>query len=230
MRRFLSGWLYMLLLLPGLAQAGFEEGRHYMALPFPAAVETGDRIEVREFFWYGCPHCYVLEPVLARWVKGMPANAQFVRTPGAAPRWLVHGQAYYAFEMLGALEKLHAPFFKAVQERPGALNDEKAIADFVASLGVDRSKFLEAFNSFGVRLKLEKAKQLNRDLNITSVPAIVVDGKYLTTAPMAGGEEPMLKLLDHLIAKAAKERKKGVSQGRLGNDPKDGKPATKTSQ
>lgn len=230
MKRFLGGWLCMLLLLPGLGRAGFEEGRNYMTLPFPAAVETGARIEVREFFWYGCPHCYVLEPVLARWMKRMPANAQFVRTPGVAPRWLVHGQAYYAFEALGALEKLHAPFFKAVQERPDALNDEKAIADFVSSQGVDRGKFIEAFNSFGVRLKLEKAKQLNRDLNITSVPAMVVDGKYLTTAPMAGGEEPMLKLLDQLIAKAAKERKKGVSQGRLGNAAKDGKPVAKTGR
>ena len=204
----LCGWLILLFLFPGLAQAGFEEGRHYMALPFPAVVETGDRIEVREFFWYGCPHCYVLEPVLTNWVKKMPSNAQFVRTPGAAPRWLIHGQAYYAFEAQGALEKLHAPFFKAVQEQPAAFNDEKAIADFAANHGVDRQKFVEIFNSFGVRLNLEKAKQLNRDLNITSVPAIVVDGKYLTTASMAGGEDAMLKLLDQLIAKAAKERKK----------------------
>lgn len=208
MKRFLRVWAVMLFLLPGLAQAGFEEGRHYMALPFPAAVETGDRIEVREFFWYGCPHCYVLEPVLAGWVKRIPGNAQFIRTPGTAPRWMIHGQAYYAFEAIGALEKVHGPLFRAMQEQPAAFNDEKAIADFAAKHGIDRKKFVEAFNSFGVRLKLEKAKQLNQDLNITSVPAIVVDGKYLTTAPMAGGEEPMLKLLDHLIGKAAKERKK----------------------
>lgn len=209
MKRFLGAWLLMaLFLLAGPARAGFEEGRHYMVLPFPAAVETGDKIEVREFFWYGCPHCYVLEPALANWLKKMPANAQFVRTPGTAPRWMIHGQAYYTFEAMGALDKLHGAFFKAVQEQPGAFNDEKAITDFAASQGVDRKKFGEAFNSFGVRLKLEKAKQLNQDLNISSVPAIVVDGKYLTTAAMAGGEGPMLKLLDDLIDKAATERKK----------------------
>jgi thiol:disulfide interchange protein DsbA len=198
----------VLFLLPGLAHAGFEEGRHYMAVPFPAAVETGDKIEVREFFWYGCPHCYVLEPALANWLKKIPANAQFVRTPGTAPRWMIHGQAYYAFESLGVLEKAHMAFFKAVQEKPGSFNDEKAIAGFAASQGVDGKKFGETFNSFGVRLKLEKAKQLNQDLNISSVPAIVVDGKYMTTASMAGSEDAMLKLLDHLITKAAKERKK----------------------
>ncbi len=208
MKRFFGGWLMALFLLPGLAHAGFEEGRHYTVLPFPAAVETGDKIEVREFFWYGCPHCYVLEPALANWLKKIPANAQFVRTPGTAPRWIIHGQAYYAFEAMGVMEKLHAPFFKAVQDKPGAFNDEKAIADFAASQGVDRKKFGESFNSFGVRLKLEKAKQLNQDLNISSVPAMVVDGKYMTTAAMAGGEGQMLKLLDDLIGKAAKERKK----------------------
>lgn len=208
MKRFLGGCLMALFLLPVLAQAGFEEGRHYMVLPFPAAVETGDKIEVREFFWYGCPHCYVLEPALANWLKKIPANAQFVRTPGTAPRWMIHGQAYYTFEAMGALEKLHGAFFKAMQDKPGAFNDEKAIAGFAASHGVDRKKFDEAFNSFGVRLKLEKAKQLNQDLNISSVPALVVDGKYMTTAAMAGGEAQMLKLLDDLIGKAAKERKK----------------------
>lgn len=212
MKLFLRGCLMTLFLLPALAHAGFEEGRHYLALPFPAQVETGDKIEVREFFWYGCPHCYVLEPALVSWKKKMPANAQFVRTPGTAPRWLVHGQAFYTFEALGELEKLHGAFFKAVQEQPGALNDEKAIAGFAAKHGVDRQKFSEAFNSFGVRLKLEKAKQLNQDLNVNSVPAIVVDGKYLTTVAMAGGEAQMLKLLDDLIGKAAKERKKKPSK------------------
>lgn len=197
-----------LFLLPGLVHAGFEEGRHYMVLPFPAAVETGNKIEVREIFWYGCPHCYVLEPTLASWVKKMPANAQFVRTPGTAPRWMIHGQAYYTFEALGVLDKLHSAFFKTVQEQPTAFNDEKAITGFAVSQGVDRKKFDEAFNSFGVRLRLEKAKQLNQDLNINSVPTIVVDGKYLTTTAMAGGEGAMLKLLDDLIGKAAKERKK----------------------
>ena len=212
MKRILGMWLMAALLLPVLAHAGFEEGRHYMALPFPAPVETGDKIEVREFFWYGCPHCYVLEPALKSWKKKMPKNAQFVHTPGTAPRWMIHGQAYYTFEAMGVLDKLHEPFFKVMQDKPAAYGDEKAIADFAAAQGVDRRKFTEAFNSFGVRLKLEKAKQLNQDLNISSVPAIVVDGKYLTTAAMAGGEAQMLKLLDELIAKAAKERPKKTAK------------------
>ncbi len=213
MRRLIGGCLAMLMLFPVLARAEFTEGRQYMQVPFPTPVETGNRIEVREIFWYGCSHCYVLEPGLTRWLKQLPANAQFVRTPAtASPRWAIHAQAYYAFEALGAMEKLHGVFFKAVQEQPGALNDEKGIADFVARHGIDRKKFTEAFNSFGVRLKLEKAKQVNQDLNINSVPTLVVDGKYLTSAAMAGGEEALFKLLDQLIGKAAKERNKKAAK------------------
>ena len=213
MRRLMGGCLAMLMLFPVLARAEFTEGRQYMQVPFPTPVETGNKIEVREIFWYGCSHCYVLEPGLTRWLKKLPANAQFVRTPAtASPRWVIHARAYYTFEALGAMEKLHGAFFKAVQEQPGALKDEKGIADFAARHGIDRKKFTEAFNSFGVRLKLEKAKQVNQDLNINSVPTLVVDGRYLTSAAMAGGEEAMFKLLDQLIGKAAKERNKKAAK------------------
>lgn len=213
MRRLIGGWMLALMLVPGWAHAGFEEGRQYLVVPFPAAVETGKKVEVREFFWYGCPHCYVLEPALTRWLKKLPANAQFVRTPGlAAPQWRIHGQAYYTFEALGVAAKLHEPFFKAVQEQQASYGDEKGIADFAASHGIDRKKFSEAFDSFGVRLKLDKAKQLNEELNINSVPTFVVDGKYLTSPAMAEGEDRFFKVVDYLIDKAARERKKKATK------------------
>ena len=213
MRRLMGGCLAMLMLFPVLARAEFTEGRQYMQVPFPTPVETGNKVEVREIFWYGCSHCYVLEPGLTSWLKKLPANAQFVRTPAtASPRWAIHAQAYYTFEALGAMEKLHGAFFKAAQEQPGVVADEQGIIDFAARHGIDRQKFTEAFNSFGVRLKLEKAKQVNQDLNINSVPTLVVDGKYLTSAAMAGGEEALFKLLDQLIGKAAKERNKKAAK------------------
>lgn len=194
----------------GAAQnPGFpEENIHYREIPFAQPVETGDKIEVREFFWYGCPHCYHLEPALKSWLKRMPANVQFVRTPGVAQSWLVHAQAYYAFESLGVVDKVHEPFFSAVQTDRGAYNTPEAIAKFVAKHGVDAKKFQDAYASFAVRLKLERAKRQNLEFGVQSVPTIAVDGKYLTSSSMAGGEEAVMKVVDFLIEKAAKERKK----------------------
>lgn len=183
-----------------------ESPAPYQELPFPPPVETGTRIEVREFFWYGCPHCYTLEPVLNTWLKKLPAHAGFVRTPGAAPHWLVHAQAYYALESLGALGTVHEPLFKAIQTDRRGYGDEASLTQFVASQGVNAAKFREAFRSFGVRLKVERAKKLNSEYMVSSVPTLVVDGKYLTSPSMAGGEEAMLKLVDQLIERARRER------------------------
>jgi thiol:disulfide interchange protein DsbA len=208
MKHWIIAGLTALWLAPPLAAADILEGRQYMTVPFPAAVETGKRIEVREFFWYGCPHCYVLEPGLERWRKRLPAQAQFVRTPGtASPAWSIHAQAYYAFEALGVADKWHSDFFKAVQEHRREFSEESGIEKFAAAHGVPAQKFREAFNSFGVRLKLERARQLNQDLNINSVPTVVVDGRYLTSPAMAEGEENFFRVLDFLIKKAAEERK-----------------------
>jgi protein dithiol oxidoreductase (disulfide-forming) len=199
---------FLCLILPQTGVAGFEEGKHYYEVSFNQPVETGDKIEVREFFWYGCPHCYDLEPVLTRWLKRLPANAGFVRTPGVAPRWLIHAQAYYALDSLGAAEKLHAAFFDAMHKQKRKLPDEAALMQFVAEHGVDSKQFQQAFNSFGVRLKLERAKRLNQDLGIASVPSFVVDGKYLTSPSMAGGEREVLEVMSYLIQKAARERRR----------------------
>jgi len=197
----------LFLLLPAVSPAGYQEGKHYYELAFNQPVETGDKIEVREFFWYGCPHCYDLEPVLTRWLKRLPPNARFTRTPGVAPQWLIHAQAYYALDSLGAAEKLHAVFFEAMNKQRRRLNEETSLTQFVAEHGVDPKKFRQAFSSFGVHLKLERAKRLSQEFGIASVPSFVVDGKYLTSPTTAGGEDEVLRVMEYLIKKAAGERK-----------------------
>lgn len=202
--------LFGLLLLSALAHAAAaaaapQEGRHYQELPFPQPVEDS-QIEVREFFWYGCPHCYAFEPALSAWLKRLPAGVRFVRTPGVAPRWLVHAQAYYAFESLGAVEKVHAAFFDAYHRHHRKLDSPEDLARFAAEHGVDREAFLRAFHSFGVRVKVERAKQLNMAYGVHSVPALVVDGRYLTSPTMAGGEREALAVVDYLIERARRER------------------------
>jgi thiol:disulfide interchange protein DsbA len=182
------------------------QARGFAALPTPQAVESGSKIEVREFFWYGCPHCYAVEPIVERWLKRKPANVEFIRTPATAPRWLVHAQAFYAFEALGATAKTHSALFKALHEKNRKLENQEALAEFAAEQGLEAAKFREAFNSFGVRTKLEKAKRINEVYGVTSVPMFSVDGKYMTSAELAGGDEAVMTVVDQLVQKAAQER------------------------
>jgi thiol:disulfide interchange protein DsbA len=212
----LTTLLWLLTASMAFAAEPFEPGRHYTELPFPQPVETGDKIELREFFWYGCPHCYVLEPALNAYVRKLPANVKFVRTPGVAPSWLMHAQTFYTFEVLGVSAKLHAPFFDAWHAKGQRLNDEAGIAAFAAQHGVDQAKFRETFNSFAVRTRLERAKHLNVAFMVDSVPMLAVDGRYLTSPVMAGGAErdeakraeATMKVVDFLVQKAARERRK----------------------
>lgn len=196
----------VLAILPFAPVQALQKGRDYVALPKPQPVETGNKIEVREFFWYGCPHCYALEPALAKWLKQKPANVEFIRTPATAPNWLLHAQAYYAFASLGATERTHAALFRAIHQENRRLNSEDALADFAKQQGIDPAKFREAFSSFGVRMNVEKAKRVNEAYEVTSVPMLAVDGKYLTSASMVGSEEGLIPALDQLVQQAAKER------------------------
>jgi thiol:disulfide interchange protein DsbA len=196
-----------LLLVPFAAGAEtFQAGRDYQALTFPVAPETGKKVEVREFFWYGCPHCYALEPELKAWLKHLPANAEFIRTPGVAPRWLTHAQIFYALQAMGLEEKYHTVIFDAVQ-RGEPIDDEDAAAAFLSHHGVDAQKFQDAFNSFGVHMKLEQAQHLNEAFGIDSVPTFVIDGKYKTGPEMAGSSARLFQIVDYLIGKAARERR-----------------------
>jgi thiol:disulfide interchange protein DsbA len=198
---------FALLLFPFSAGAEtFQAGRDYQELTFPALPETGSKVEVREFFWFGCPHCFALEPELNEWLKHLPRNAEFVRTPGMAPRWLTHAQVFYALEAMGIEPKLHSVIFDAVQHGE-PLDDEDAAAAFLSHHGVDAEKFKDAFKSFGVHMKLEQARHLNETLGIDAVPTFVVDGKYKTGGEMARSNARLFQILDYLIGKAAQERK-----------------------
>lgn len=212
MNAFIRPALLALLLLPISGQAQFLEGVEYMRID-PHPVETGAKVEVREFFWYGCGHCYALEPHLEKWLKTVPKNAQFIRTPGVSPDWLGHAQAYYAFEALALVDKLHKPFFDAVQAaRQTALpntmplSDENSIAEFATRHGVDAGKFRETYRSFDVGRKLGQAKRLNVEYQVRTVPVLFVDGKYMTNANIAGGHDKVPQVLDFLIKQAAAER------------------------
>lgn len=185
------------------------EGVEYTQLERRLPVETGDKIEVREIFWYGCPHCYSLEPHLLRWLKTLPANAKFLRMPGAtwASTWETHARTYYAFEAMNLVDKLHPALFTAIHGQNRPLIDENSIGFFVSEKGVDDKAFRSAYNSFGVTAKVKSAKKYSEQGGIKSVPMMVVDGRYLTSTTMTGTSEEMLKVVDFLIKKSAAQRK-----------------------
>lgn len=182
----------------------YQPGTHYRVMTpvQPTSVDPG-KVEVLEIFWYGCPHCYTLEPHVREWVENeMPSNAEFVRIPATLNRgWQVHARAYYTAEALGRLDEIHDGLFKALNVDRNPLNTEDLLIRFFASYGVSEQEFLEAFNSFAVQTKLRRADSLVRRYRITGVPAMVVNGKYVTGADMSGGIPQLFEVVEFLIEK-----------------------------
>jgi len=167
------------------------------------------KIEVTELFWYGCPHCYAMEPELSAWVKKLPADVYFKRIPGLPrPDWAPMAKAFYAMEALGITEKLHTKLFDAIHKdkvlRP---DDEAGAIDWITKQsGLDRKKVDEAFKSFSLNTKLNHAMQVFRASGATGVPTLIIDGKYITSSTMAGGNTEALKTADYLIANVRKDK------------------------
>lgn len=203
-------WIGLLaVLLAGSAAHAAEEGKHYYEVPFPQKPETGRQIEVREIFWYGCPACNSLEPALNAWLKkGLPANAAFRRTPGMREGWVQHARLYYTLEKLGIVEKHHGAVFDAIHKEGMTLDNVDSAAEFLARRGVDANKFRKTWDSYAVRYKLELALQYNRETGVGGVPSFVVDGRYVTSVGLAKGEDKIFKVLEELVALAARERQK----------------------
>jgi len=186
---------------PALA-AEFDEGIDYRVVASPARAEPGDDVEVLELFWYGCPHCYHLEPALERWLEDQPAGVTFRRMPAASsPRWVPHAKAYYAAEMIGELDKLHDPLFKALHEERRRIFSDEQIIDFAAAQGIDEEAFRNAYNSFPVDMQIRKSADLVARYDIDGVPAIVINGKYVTSASQTGTRSRMFDVMDYLIAR-----------------------------
>lgn len=205
----LKKWLGLLGLTLALASGTVfaQANNSYKPLASPQPVETGDKIEVVEFFWYGCPHCFELEPHLNKWTAKLSKDVEFRRIPAVpTERWLPTARIYYTLEALGRLDTLHEAVFDAIHVDRVNLNDEKTLGEWMVKKGVDRTKYAEAWKSFSVQSKTQRAIRQTQSYGIDGVPALVVDGKYLTSVSMTGSQEALLKTLDALIAKARVER------------------------
>ena len=176
------------------AEGGYEE------INPPQPVQNPDKVEVIEFFWYGCPHCYSLEPSMVEWLKTKPENVEFIRQPAVfSDLWGKHAKAFFTAEALGVSEKVHADLFDAIQNKRQKLTSEDDLAKFFAAHGVKDEDFRAAYNSFLVDAKLRQAETMGPRYGITGVPTIIVNGKYRVTATTAKSQENMLKVTNELI-------------------------------
>ncbi|MDD5274061.1 MAG: thiol:disulfide interchange protein DsbA/DsbL [Methylovulum sp.] len=178
----------------------YAETTGYETLSAPQPTQHTDKVEVIEFFWYGCPHCYAFEPELAKWLKKLPKNVEFIRQPAVFNElWGKHAKAYFVAEALGIVDKVHSDLFDAIQNKKQKLDTEEELANFFTAHGVDAAQFKEAYTSFGVATKMNKAAAIAARYGITGVPAVIINGKYLTNGPLAGSHEKMIEVMDALI-------------------------------
>ena len=202
MTQLLLAALLALTSLGTVADTAFEEGTHYFLVPAPLPTLAADKSEVVELFWYGCPHCYHLEPTLADWLKAKPADVNFRRIPAVfSADWTPHARAFYAAEALGESERLHGPLFKALHADGRKIYSEDALIRFAAEQGFDEKTFTAAYTGFAVDGKVKQAMQYTRGAGITGVPAIIVNGKYRVSVQSAGSEKALMEVVDYLIAK-----------------------------
>jgi len=200
----LAAILVSLVVSMGARAANWEEGVHYHELSQPQPVETGEQVEVRELFWYGCPHCYALEPFLENWRKNKPENAGFVLMPGIFHRQSeFHARAFYTFEALGIADKVHRDFYDEIHQRGNRIYNVNGLAEFAGKHGVAADDLKDAFESFSVDANVRNAKQVFRKYGATGVPTIIVDGRYRMTVSSAGGHEQLLELINFLVDQAA---------------------------
>ena len=173
----------------------------YQTLSPAQPTQDKSKVEVIEFFWYGCPHCYALEPSLNAWLKTLPKNVTFIRQP--AMFWAgaeVHAKAYFVAESLGVVDKVHADLFDAIQNKKQKMDSEEELAKFFVAHGVKEAAFRDAYKSFGIDTKVKQSKTLAPRYGISGVPTLVVNGKYVTSASLAGSAENVTKILNQLIA------------------------------
>jgi thiol:disulfide interchange protein DsbA len=211
MKRLFTAFMFLLVLpfsstvMADAPQNGTEFAQTTQIIP----TDNPAKIEVIELFWYGCSHCYALEPQLAGWVKALPKDVTFKRVPGLPrPDWAPMAKAYYVMESLGLSEKLHSKLFDAIHKQKSlSPTDEKASIEWIVKEGgLDHKKVETEFNSFSLSTKLNQAAQVFRASGATGVPSLIIDGKYITSVTMAGGSPQVFNVANYIIENVRKDK------------------------
>ncbi len=206
-------WFFLMLLLSSgwmtwsNVHAEIVEGKDYTVLSKPQSTQNSQKIEVLEFFWYGCPHCDSLHPHLKSWLKSLPDDVSFTYVPATLrPNWATGAKIFYTLQAAGMLDALHDKAYDAIHRGKIDLNNESVLFDWIEKQGVDRKKFENTYQSFGVQNQVARSSQLTRQYQLNGVPALVIDGKYLTSGRMGGTPQDTIKTLNELLEKVRKER------------------------
>ena len=182
-----------------------QEGKDFVALDKRAPVDAQGKVELVEFFWYGCPHCNAFEPQLHAWLKNLPKDVQFRRVPVAFRTEMVpEQQLFYSLEALNEVERLHIKVFQTIHVDKQPLNTPERIAAWVEKQGLDKTKFMQVFQSFSVVAKARRATQLQDAYQVAGVPALGVAGRFYTDGSLTGSMARALQVTDYLIGEARK--------------------------
>jgi thiol:disulfide interchange protein DsbA len=183
--------------------ANFVAGQDYQVVAKPVKVEKPGRIEVREFFWYGCGHCFALEPHMQGWLKKLPKDVRFVRTPAAMnPLWEQAARAYYVSEALGVRQKAHLQLFHDIHDKQRPILEQAQLAKFYTRYGISEAKFNSTYKSFPITSKIAQAKNLAAQYQLSGVPAVTVNGKYI----VQGNDAKVIQVVNYLIEKERKAK------------------------
>ncbi|MEY4588048.1 MAG: hypothetical protein RL497_124 [Pseudomonadota bacterium] len=195
---------------PVKAPTAIEEGKQYEVISGANKPVPGAKVEITEMFWYGCGHCYAFEPILEPWLKKLPADVKFTRSPAIWPTrrpglpedmMKTHAKLYYTAVAMNAVEKLHQPIFDAMQKDSKNMIDDAEISAVVSAAGVDGAKFLATMKSFAIGAQVTQADARQKAFQVTGTPEIVVANYYKISATNAGGQKEMLDVADFLIKK-----------------------------
>ncbi len=186
----------------------FKQDIHYKKLERRVKPQApSNKIEVVEMFWYGCPHCFKLEPSVKKWRKTIPQDVLFTSIPAAFnERWAIHARAFFAAESLGLHDATHEVLFKALHEQGRRLNTEDALVRFFASEGIDGDKFRKTMRSREVKAKVNMAKSLGKRYGLTGVPSLIVDGQYRVLLDHIKSYGELFEIVDFLVNKVRKDR------------------------
>ncbi len=177
----------------------------YELISPPLNTRSSDKVEVLEYFWFGCPHCYAFEPSINKWAESIPDYVEFVReAPPLNPAWEPHSRAFYAAELMGVTDQMFDQMFHGIHAERRPLRSPDQIAKYMGELGIDEDKFRKTMDSFGVSTRMSQAMQMARASKVSGVPTVIINGKYRTGGSLAGSHEGILAVIDERVAEEYK--------------------------